>query len=66
MPRPFADRSELGRLLADELAKIEMHQPVVLALPRDGVPVAAEVARKLGAPLDLLESGQTCGRVTPR
>lgn len=51
---PFADRAEAGRLLAREVAALGLVAPVVLALPRGGVPVAAEVARVLNAPLDLL------------
>jgi predicted phosphoribosyltransferase len=51
---PFRDRSEAGRELAAALAKYKDQQPIVLALPRGGVPVAAEVAQALGAPLDLV------------
>ena len=50
----FADRRDAGRRLARALAATKLVDPVVLALPRGGVPVAAEVARALGAPLDLL------------
>jgi putative phosphoribosyl transferase len=50
----FRDRQEAGRKLATELAKLSLQDPVVLALPRGGVPVAAEVAKLLKAPLDLL------------
>jgi putative phosphoribosyl transferase len=50
----FIDRSQAGRLLAREVAALRLADPVVLALPRGGVPVAAEVARQLNAPLDLL------------
>jgi len=50
----FADRVQAGQTLARELAKLGLSDPIVLALPRGGVPVAAEVARELGAPLDLL------------
>jgi predicted phosphoribosyltransferase len=50
----FADRREAGRLLAERLAAIGMKKPVVVALPRGGVPVGFEVARALAAPLDLL------------
>jgi len=49
----FADRAEAGRLLAARLQGLELDSPVVFALPRGGVPVAAEVARALAAPLDL-------------
>ena len=50
----FRDRSQAGRRLGDSLAERTWVDPVVLALPRGGVPVAAEVAARLGAPLDLL------------
>jgi putative phosphoribosyl transferase len=51
---PFKDRSDAGRKLASALAQYTDRQPVVLALPRGGVPVAAEVAAALNAPLDLV------------
>jgi putative phosphoribosyl transferase len=50
----FEDRSEAGRRLADRLLRFKNEQPVVLALPRGGVPVGFEVARALDAPLDLV------------
>ena len=50
----FNDRQQAGRELAAELAKLRLPEPVVLALPRGGVPVAAEVAAALAAPLDLV------------
>jgi putative phosphoribosyl transferase len=50
----FVDRVEAGRLLGRRLAALQLVDPVVLALPRGGVPVAAEVAKALNAPLDLL------------
>lgn len=50
----FADRTDAGRQLAQALGKLDLVDPVVLALPRGGVPVAIEVARALKAPLDLV------------
>jgi putative phosphoribosyl transferase len=50
----FADRAEAGRLLAERLAAMGLQDPLVLALPRGGVPVAAEIARALAAPLDVV------------
>ena len=51
---PFRNRAEAGRKLAEALARYKGQKPVVLALPRGGVPVAAEVAASLEAPLDLI------------
>jgi len=55
MTRAFTDRTEAGRALAQRLVRMSLGAPiVVLALPRGGVPVGAEIARALAAPLDLL------------
>ena len=52
--QPFADRRDAGVLLADRLASFSgRNDVVVLALPRGGVPVGYEVARRLAAPLDI-------------
>lgn len=54
MERAFANRTEAGRLLAEKLGKYAGRDDViVLGLPRGGVPVAYEVAKRLGAPLDV-------------
>src|SRR5450830_1990564 len=51
---PFVDRTDAGRHLAKALTAYKTQSPVILALPRGGVPVAAEVAAALDAPLDLI------------
>ncbi len=54
MQRPFRDRADAGRRLATRLEHLRDEPDLlVLGLPRGGVPVAAEVARALGAPLDV-------------
>lgn len=50
----FTDRTDAGRQLAGRLRELNLERPVVLALPRGGVPVGFEIARALGAPLDVL------------
>ncbi|WP_069172839.1 phosphoribosyltransferase family protein [Streptomyces griseus] len=49
----FTDRTDAGRQLAEALRHLRQRDPVVLGLPRGGVPVAYEVARELDAPLDV-------------
>lgn len=50
----FLDRSDAGRRLAERLGHLRDRNPVVLALPRGGVPVGHEIAKALGAPLDIV------------
>lgn len=51
---PFRNRAEAGRKLAAALERYGTLEPFIFALPRGGVPVAAEVALALNAPLDLI------------
>ena len=50
----FPTREEAGHQLAEKLSTMKLENPLVLALPRGGVPVAFEVAKALKAPLDLI------------
>jgi putative phosphoribosyl transferase len=50
----FADRRHAGRLLAGQLQRFAAEHPVVVALPRGGVPVGFEIAQALAAPLEIL------------
>lgn len=51
---PFANRTAAGQALAERLLGRANSEALVLGLPRGGVPVAAEIARALGAPLDVM------------
>ncbi len=51
---PYVDRRQAGRLLGERVAAIPCPDPVVLALPRGGVPVGYQVALAIGAPLDVI------------
>lgn len=50
----YQDRREAGRMLGEELERRDFERPVVVALPRGGVPVGYEVAEVLDAPLDII------------
>ena len=50
----FKDRIEAGKELAKEIKKLNLKNPLIIALPRGGVPVAAEIAKELNAPIDIL------------
>ena len=52
--RLYADRRDAGRALAPEIQECALHDPLVLGLPRGGIPVAYEIALALDAPLDVL------------
>ncbi|SDL93508.1 putative phosphoribosyl transferase [Modicisalibacter muralis] len=51
---PFANRTAAGKALAERLRGHAGEDALILGLPRGGVPVAAEIARSLGAPLDVM------------
>lgn len=53
-PRKFRDRGDAGQQLAGRLSRMGEDRPLVLGLTRGGVPVAAQVAHVLDAPLDIL------------
>ena len=50
----FRDRQDAGRQLAERLTQYRNENPLIVAIPRGGVPVGYEVARALGAPLDVI------------
>lgn len=50
----FHNREHAGQLLAQRLQKFENENPIILALPRGGVPLGAEIAKSLNAPLDVI------------
>jgi putative phosphoribosyl transferase len=50
----YKNRTDAGRRLARELSRYAAEDPIILALPRGGVTVAAEIAEALDAPLDLI------------
>src|SRR4051794_31251274 len=52
--KKFADRRAAGRLLGEQCRGLHFDGPIVLGVPRGGVPVAFEVARLLAAPLDVI------------
>lgn len=54
MFRIYEDRRDAGRALAPEIGRCGLNNPLILGLPRGGVPVAYEIARALGAELDTI------------
>lgn len=54
MSRIFADREDAGRQLAAKLVRFKQEHPVVLAIPRGGVPVGFEISKALEAELDII------------
>ena len=50
----FTNRIQAGQLLSEKLAELKINNPLVLALPRGGVPVAVAIAKKLMVPLEVL------------
>jgi putative phosphoribosyl transferase len=61
----FRDRVDAGVRLADAVAGLDLVDPVVLAMPRGGVPVAAPVARRVGAALDVVVARKIGARGHP-
>jgi putative phosphoribosyl transferase len=70
IPPLFRDREAAGRVLADALSSLRLHEPVVVGVARGGVAVAVEVARALGVPLTAVDvervnvPGRRLGAVT--
>ncbi|MBR7829388.1 hypothetical protein KDK95_23985 [Actinospica sp. MGRD01-02] len=52
LPARFADRWEAGRLLAERVARLDLRAPVVLGLPRGGIPIARAIADRLAVPAE--------------
>jgi predicted phosphoribosyltransferase len=52
----FQNREDAGRQLAEQLTTLDLHDPLVLAIPRGGIVIGAEIARALGAELDVVLS----------
>ena len=61
----FDDRRQAGRLLATEVRMKHLHDPIVLAVARGGVPVGFEIARALDAPLDVISIHKLCAPDNP-
>lgn len=62
---PFENRIDAGRRLAAKLSRFRGERPLVLGIPRGGVPVAAEVARALDAELDVIVARKLGSPMTP-
>jgi predicted phosphoribosyltransferase len=62
---PFADRMEAGRLLGERLSHLAGSHPVVLGIPRGGVPIAAEVATRLEGDLDIIVARKLGAPMSP-
>ncbi len=63
--REFVDRRAAGRRLADRLESYRGHNVLVLGIPRGGVAVAAEIARSLGADLDVVVARKVGAPIQP-
>lgn len=61
----FQDRQDAGRKLAERVFERNWSQPIVLALPRGGVPLAFEVARKISAPMEILVARKVGAPLNP-
>jgi putative phosphoribosyl transferase len=62
---PFADRAEAGRRLGERLGDLAGSHPIVLGIPRGGVPIAAEVAAHLEADLDIIVARKLGAPMSP-
>lgn len=62
---PFWDRAEAGRLLGNEFLDLSGKGPIVLGIPKNGVIVAREIARRLDAELDIIVSRKLCDPRNP-
>ena len=62
---PFADRVEAGRHLGERLSNLAGSHPVVLGIPRGGVPIAAEVAVRLDGDLDIIVARKLGAPMSP-
>ncbi len=61
----FEDRADAGKKLGETLSRLDLRQPLIMALPRGGVIIADEVAKILHAPMDVVISRKICAPGNP-